>query len=115
MQSFNPMIHQFAIIFGIAILYPMLIYFGVDTYQPLPKTESVVIASVIIAPRTSEEWRAWEEKQRIAEQRHQEHLAALDKASQPFFRTLLIVSVPLGLAAIFVGSVLPIHSVGAGL
>jgi hypothetical protein len=109
------MIRQFALIFGIAILYPMLIHYGVRAYQPFPKFEYTVYASARLAPTTPEGWKAWDEENRVAEQRHQEELATIDKATQPFYRSLILVAVPLGVAVILIGSFLKAQSVGLGL
>jgi hypothetical protein len=109
------MIRQFGIIFGISILYPALVYYGVRAYQPLPEFQYTVYASVRIAPTTPEGWKAWEEEDRAAEKRRQERLDAIDKATQPFFRAFILVAAPLGIAAMLIGSYLKFRSVGTGL
>jgi hypothetical protein len=106
---------QFAIALSIATLYPALIFYGVRTYRPFPEPQSYVVVSARITPTTPEGWRAWEEENRAEEKRRSEELAALTKAAEPFFRTLIFVATPLGIAAIFIGSYLRIHSVGTGL
>jgi uncharacterized membrane protein YphA (DoxX/SURF4 family) len=109
------MIRKLAIIVGVGILYPMLIYFGVGAFQPLPEIQHTVYVTARIAPTTPEGWKAWDEENRVAEQRHQQALVALDKATQPFYRALILFATPLGVAAILVGSFLKFHSVGLGL
>jgi len=109
------MIRQFAIIFGIAILYPTLVYYSVRAYQPLPEFQYSYRITARLAPTTPEGWKAWEEENRAEEKKHQEELDTIDKATQPFFRALILVATPLGIAAIFIGSYLKFHSIGAGL
>jgi hypothetical protein len=113
----GPMIQarQFAIALSIATLYPALIFYGVRTYCPFPEPQYHVVVTARITPTTPEGWRAWEEEDRANEKRRNEELAALRKAAEPFFRTLIFVATPLGLAAIFIGSYLRNHAVGAGL
>jgi hypothetical protein len=101
------MIRQFAIIFGIAILYPTLVYYSVRAYQPLPEFQYSYRITARLAPTTPEGWKAWEEENRAEEKKHQ--------ANQPFFRALILVATPLGIAAIFIGSYLKFHSIGTGL
>jgi hypothetical protein len=109
------MMRQFVIIFGIAMLYPVLVYYAVNAYQPFPKFEYTVYASARIAPTTPEGWKAWEEENRAFEKKRQEELDAIDKATEPFYRALILIGTPLGLAAILVGLLLKSHTVGVGL
>jgi hypothetical protein len=109
------MMRQFAIIFGIAMLYPVLVYYAVNFYQPFPKFEYTVYASVRITPTTPEGWKAWEEENRAFEKKRQEEFDAIDKATQPFYRALIFIGTPLGLAAIFIGLHLKSQTVGVGL
>jgi hypothetical protein len=109
------MMRQFVIIFGIAMLYPVLVYYAVNAYQPLPKFEYTVHASVRITPTTPEGWKAWEEENRAFEKKRQEELDAIDKATQPFYRALIFIGTSLGLAAILVSLLLKSHTVGVGL
>jgi hypothetical protein len=106
---------QFAIALSIATLYPALIFYGVRAYCPFPEPRFNIVISARITPTTPEGWRAWEEEDRAKEKRRSEELAALRKAAEPFFRTLIFVATPLGIAAIFIGSYLRNQSVGTGL
>jgi hypothetical protein len=108
---------QFAVAISIAILIPMLVYYGVTLIQPYPNihNETHVVVTVRVAPTTPEGWKAWEEEHQTEEKRHKEQMDAIDKATSPFFRTLFFLATPLGLVAIFVGSYLGSISVGAGL
>jgi hypothetical protein len=109
------MMRQFAIIFGIALLYPVLVYYAVNAYQPFPKFEYTVYASVRIAPTTPEGWKAWEAENRAFEKKRQEELDAVDRATQPFYRALIFIGTSLGLAAILVGLLLKSQTIGVGL
>ena len=100
---------QLAIGFGIAIIFPMLIHFGVATFHPVPKLQSFV--TVRLAPSPSA---PTEERKEYAEQRKQAEDAYAEAARQ-FARTLVIVAAPLGIAAILIGSYLPFLAVGTGL
>jgi hypothetical protein len=99
---------QIAIGFGIAIIFPLLVYYGVKTFHPAPVLEPTPIAEQYNTQQTPEERRAIQQKQRD----RQEAYAA--KAKE-FARVLIIVSTPLGLAAIFLGTYLTNMAVGTGL
>ncbi len=108
-------IRQFATVFGIAVIFPALIYYGVRAYQPLPAVHYTAYVSVRLAPTTSEGWKAWEEEDRARQKKQQEDFDAVDKAAQPFYRALILVSTLLGTSAILIGSLLKFSSVGTGL
>ena len=109
------MIRQFAIVFGIAILYPTLVYYSVRAYQPVPEFQYSYRITARLAPTTPEGWKVWEEENRAFEKKRQEELDAVDKATQPFYRALIFIGTSLGLAAILVGLLLKSHTVGVGL
>ena len=97
---------QIAIGFGIAIIFPLLVYYGTSTFFPAPKRADYFRA----APPTStpEERKANFEVQQKSE-------AAFGQAARAFSRVLILVATPLGVAAIFVGTLIPLHSIGTGL
>jgi hypothetical protein len=109
------LMRQLAIALGIAVLYPMLVYCGVSIFYPVPRLETRIYASARIAPTTPEERKAREQEDQAAEQRHKQELDAVDKATRPFFRALILVATPLGILAILIGSYLRIPAVGTGL
>jgi hypothetical protein len=95
---------QFAIGFGIAIIFPLLVYYGVRTFHSPPKWPETELSS----PQTPEE--------RVArEQRQRERRQVYDALSRDFARVLIIVSTPLGIAAIVIGTIVSLPSVGTGL
>jgi hypothetical protein len=109
------LMRQLAIALGIAILYPMIVYYGVSSFHPAPKIYERVYASARIAPTTAEEEKAREQEDRAAEQRHKQEQEAVDKVTRPFFRTLILVAAPLGVLAILVGSFVKLPAIGTGL
>jgi uncharacterized membrane protein YphA (DoxX/SURF4 family) len=99
---------QIAIGFGIAIIFPLLVYYGVRTFHPAPVMEPIPVAEQLNAQSTPEERRANQQKQRD----RQDAYAAKAK---DFARILIIVSTPLGIAAILIGTYLSNAAIGTGL
>jgi hypothetical protein len=108
-------VRQLAVTTGIAILLPILVSFGVNLVQPYPHIEQNLIVTVRITPTTPEGWKAWDEENEASKRRAQERRDAIDGATRPFYRLLIFVATPIGIAAILVGSYLKIASVGTGL
>src|SRR5579863_8897532 len=108
------LVRQFVTVFGIAVIFPALIYYSVRAYQPLPDIQYTTYVSVSLAPTTPEGWKAWEEEDRAQQKKHQEDLDAVDKATQPFYRALILVATLLGTPAILIGAILKFNSIGAG-
>lgn len=99
---------QIAIGFGIAIIFPLLVYYGLRTFHPAPVMEQTPVAEQYNSQAAPDERRANQQKQRD----RQEAYAAKAK---DFARVLIIVSTPLGIAAIFAGTFLANAAVGTGL
>jgi hypothetical protein len=98
-----------AIGFGIAVIFPLLVYYGVSTYHPAPKRlDFFETAEVPPYTGTPQERKEYEDKRRKAQQ-------AFNTAAKEFSRVLVIVATPLGVAAILIGAYLPIHGIGIGL
>jgi hypothetical protein len=97
---------QIAIGFGIAIILPLLIHYGVSTFHPAPKLESSIAQ---LAPDAT----ADERKEYFAQQ--QQRQRAYAEAAKEFARILAIVATPLGIAAILIGAYLSLQAVGTGL
>lgn len=91
---------QFAIGFGIAIVFPLLVYYGVRTFHSPPKWDTEVYSS----PMTAED-----------RQRQRERRDAYTARSKEFARVLIIVATPLGIAAILLGTFVSMPAVGTGL
>ena len=96
--------------FGIAIIFPALIYNGVTTGYPAPKrTEFFPQFEMRPSPTAAvEERRAFEEQQRQRQE-------AFDAANRKFARVLLIVATVLGVAGILFGAALSAPASGVGL
>ena len=95
---------HFAIGFGIAIIFPLLVYYGVRTFHAPPKWPEAEVSS----PQTPEERQA-------RDQRQKERRDVYNAQSRDFARVLIIVSTPLGIAAIVLGTIVSLPSVGTGL
>jgi hypothetical protein len=99
---------KIALGFGIAVVFPMLIHYGVSTFVPSPKWQDYQVPG-LYDPRASLEEKAQrqgeqqkkQEERRVAEKRFQQHLFA--------------VAVPLGLIALLVGAFLRLPAIGTGL
>ena len=102
---------QIIVGFGIAAIFPWLIYYGLSTFYPPPKTQDYY-GSVPAQPppptATAEERKAYAEEQ-------QKKRDAFNTAAQSFARVLFTVSTVLGVAAIVIGANLTSHAVGTGL
>ena len=99
---------KIALGFGIAVVFPMLIHFGVSTFVHSPKWENYQVPGVF-DPSASRE----EKAQRQAEQqKKQEEYRAAEKYFQ---KHLFAVAVPLGLVALLVGAFLRLPAIGTGL
>ena len=101
---------KFALGFGIAIILPMLVHYGVSTFSPRPQWrdyydpysyQGYEKASPEEKARLNAERAKKDEQRKTAEKRFEQHL---------FF-----VAVPLGIAAIIIGSASLIQAIGTGL
>src|SRR5713226_4040912 len=100
---------QIAIGFGIAVIFPLLVYYGVRTFHPAPNRANYFSAYVPPAPTaTAQERKDYADKQR-------QERESYDTAAKAFARVLILVTTPLGVAAILIGAFLPIHAIGTGL
>jgi len=101
---------KFALGFGIAIILPMLVHYGVSTFSPAPKWDNYYDnysyqrydkatpeERVQLDKERKEKDRIWQEKLKI------------------FQRNLFFVSVPVGIACIVIGAIMPIQAIGTGL
>lgn len=100
---------QIAIGFGIAVFFPMLVFYGVGTLTHRPVyaeyTKNIPPFAANEAP-----------EQRMARAQAQKAAGeAFRSAQQEFAKKLILAAVPLGMAAILIGSILKLNSIGAGL
>ncbi len=99
---------QIAIGFGIAIVIPLLIFYGVSSFSPPPKFEDYVTVVPFNPNATAQERQASVEKQR-AEQKN------FNDAKSRFASRLFYASAPLGYLAILIGGFMAVSAVGTGL
>jgi hypothetical protein len=104
---------QIAIGFGIAIIFPLLVYYGVCTFVPPPKYNTFVTVNATSVPANATPEQRKEAEDRRAERQKQQD--AYNAAARNFARVLILVSAPLGVAAILVGAYLALHAIGTGL
>ena len=100
---------QIAIGFGIAVIFPLLVYYGVATFYPPPNRADYFAELVSPGPSASaEERKEYSDRQRKA-------ASDYNAAAKTFSRVLVLVATPLGVAAILIGAFLSIHAIGTGL
>lgn len=101
---------KFALGFGIAIILPMLVHYGVSTFSPRPKWRDYQIENYYERYKDASP----EEKERLLEEKKE-----LDRkrreARKRFERHLFFMAVPIGIIALVVGSMMSIQAVGTGL
>lgn len=101
---------KFALGFGIAIILPMLVHYGVSTFSPAPKWQdrydtysyqrydkATVEERAQLDKERKEQDRIWREKEKI------------------FQRNLFFVAIPVGIICIVVGAFISIQAIGTGL
>lgn len=99
---------KIALGFGIAVVFPLLIHYGVSTFVYSPKWPDYQVQG-----RFDPSVSAAEKATREAEQeRKQQEYKAADRHFQ---RRLFAVAVPLGLTALAVGAFLSLPAIGTGL
>jgi hypothetical protein len=109
--------HRLLIAYLIAVFYPFAVYEGVRAYHPFerPQFELRLVASFAPPPATPEEQKALEDKVRAGQKKLEEMLAAAEQAKRDFYRVLILVATPLGVAAMILGSYLKFPAIGTGL
>jgi len=98
---------QIATGFGIAIIFPLLVYYGISTFHPAPKLSSSPVR-ILSTNATPEERKEYSDEQRQRQETYR-------NAAKEFARVLVVVSTPLGVAAILIGAYLSFLAVGTGL
>ena len=106
---------QIAIGFGIAIIFPLLVYYGVATIYPPPKSPTYVAAVIVPPNPTPEEKQQYMDQQQERQKESRVQQDAYAAAAKDFARHLVIVSAPLGVAAILIGAYLSLYAIGTGL
>ncbi len=98
---------QIAIGFGIAVIFPLLVFYGVSTFYPAPK---------FIGTDTECMYRAVTPEQRVeCVQKDRAAREVHDAAAKEFSWRLIIVGTPRGVAALLIGAYLTFYAIGTGL
>ena len=90
---------KFALAFGIVVVFPAMVHFGVSTFSQEPRWQDYHVVPLIDS--NSAEYQKQDAEYKAAEKVFEKHLFA--------------VAVPVGLITIIVGAFLPIPAIGTGL
>ena len=101
---------KFALGFGVAIILPMLVHYGVSTFSPAPKWQDRYETNYYqkYQKATLEEKAGLDEEKDAREKNWREK-------EKIFQKHLFLVAVPIGIASIIVGAVSSIQAIGTGL
>ena len=99
---------QLAIGFGVALVLPLLIYYGVSTFSHAPKRSDFYTQAAYNPKMTSEEIAARQERTKA-------ETAAFSAAERVFSFRLLCISGPIGYAAILFGAWRQPSGLGVGM
>lgn len=101
---------KFAVGFGIAVILPMLIHYGVSTFSPCPRLEDYQTENYYLRIQSASP----EEKARLEEERREAY-RKYEGHRKHFERRLFFVAMPVGILAIIAGSMAAVQAVGTGL
>ena len=102
---------KFALGFGIAIILPMLVHYGVSTFSPAPKWQDRYDDSYSYQRYDKA---TPEERAQIDKERKEKDKIWREK-EKIFQRSLFFVAVPAGIACIIIGAIVSIQAIGTGL
>lgn len=115
---------QIAVAFGIALIFPLLVYYGVAMIFSPPKVENASYRAMIVpsypTPEertnpTPEERQKYLDQQKQWQQELQDREKAYAAAAKDFAHRLVLIMTPLGIAAIFIGAYISPYFLGTGL
>lgn len=101
---------KFGFGFGIAVILPMLVHYGVSTFSPQPKWQDYYSSGYYQDYQESTP-----EKKKELQQERKKKDEAFRSKRKVFERRLFYVAIPVGIAAIIAGAILAVQAVGAGL
>jgi hypothetical protein len=101
---------KFGFGFGIAVILPMLVHYGVSTFSPQPKWQHYYDNY-----QYQEYQNASNDQKKVMDQQRKEKDEEFRHKRKTFERRLFYAAVPTGLAAIVIGSFLSVQAIGAGL
>jgi uncharacterized membrane protein YphA (DoxX/SURF4 family) len=100
---------QIAVGFGIALIFPLLVYYGVCTFHPAPvRLAFFPVTPPLAANATADQRKTYADQQRKRQE-------AYDSAAKDFSRILVLIATLSGVAAILVGAFLTVQPIGTGL
>ena len=105
---------QIVIGFGVAVIFPLLVYYGVATFDSPPHMRSVPMPTQPFNA-TAQERDAYWQARKVYDEELKRALAEYTVAAQAFARTLILVTAPVGVAAILIGAFMQLQSIGTGL
>ncbi len=103
---------KFALGFGIAIILPMLVHYGVSTFSPAPKWQDRYNYS---SYHYQDYAKATPEQKAKMDNERKEKEKIWQQKEKIFQQHLFVVAVPVGIAAIILGAIAPIQAIGTGL
>ncbi|MFA5039111.1 MAG: hypothetical protein WC732_05460 [Candidatus Omnitrophota bacterium] len=101
---------KFALGFGIAVIFPLMIHYGVATFVHEPKWEDFHRYEDV----RDRQGMSQQEKQQVQAAKKQQR-EAWRYEQKRFQRALFSVAAPLGVVAIIFGAFIPVQAVGTGL
>lgn len=99
---------KFALGFGIAIIFPVMVHYGVSTFVPAPKWQEHYTSYRDYSNATVEQKAKMDQERQARE-------AEWTAREKRFQSVLFFVAVPLGIAAILFGSLAAIQAIGTGM
>jgi hypothetical protein len=97
---------KFAVGFGIAIIFPMMLHFGVSTFVPAPDWKDY---------QGDYEWGLGQVQSPESATQLQRQRDIFDEEQRVFQRALFSIAVPVGILVIILGSMLSMPAIGTGL
>ena len=101
---------KFALGFAIAVVLPMMVYYGVSSVSPPPDWEQYTIENYY-----ERHQRASSEEQQRLEAQKSERETKWREEFRGFQQHLFFTAIPVGMLAIVIGVFLPVPTVGTGL
>jgi hypothetical protein len=101
----------FAISFGISILVPIVVYYGVSTFSPSPNWIDYKMKNY---PQRMNEATTPEEKAKVQEE-YAQWEPKWREGKKRFQRNLFFIAIPVGIGAVIVGAIITAPAVGSGL
>lgn len=103
---------KFALGFGIAVILPMLVHYGVSTVTPAPKWQDYYGSCGYYYEENKNA--TPEQKTKLQNERNKKQQAYKDSQKR-FQQHLFVAAVPIGIAAIILGALSAIQAIGTGL